>query len=82
MPALVCIQEIYTQSAHTYIMLSILSCFMYPLGKESLLFAVHPKRDKLLSIYTDIHPDTTITQYVICNSLTLLLAYVTKNPHT
>jgi len=67
---------------HTFIyVLSIPSCFVCPLGKESLPFAVHPKRNKLLCIYPDIHPNTTITQYVICNSLSLLLnSYLVKVP--
>lgn len=61
-------------------MLSILSCFVYPLGKESLQFAVHPKRDKLLCIYTDIHPNTIITQYVICNTVTFTSSICDKKP--
>ena len=55
----------YNLHKHTFICTVHTSCFMYPLGKESLPFAVHPKRNKLLCIYPDIHPNTTITQYVI-----------------
>ena len=49
------IMHVYTLCLH----------FVYPVGKESVSFAVHPKRNKLLYLYPDMHPDTTITQYVI-----------------
>ena len=39
--------------------------FVYPVGKELVSFAVHPKQNKLLYLYPDMHPDTAITQYVI-----------------
>ena len=34
----------------------------YALGKQSLALATHPKRDKLLRILPDLHPEILILQ--------------------